>query len=248
MPTPFTHLLAAPALLDAAPAARETLAAEWPAFLLGNIAPDVQTVSGQTREATHFFPVPIGDAPPAHAVLFARHPALARAQALPAAQAAFIAGYLAHLAFDQLWITEVFAPVFGPEQTWATFHERLYLHNALRAYVDAVDLAQLPAPTGAALRTARPAAWLPFVADEHLALWRDHVAGQLAPGAASRTVEVFAERLNADPRAFAALVASPAEMEAHVFARVSRERLEDYRAWALAESARLIRDYWEENF
>ena len=71
MPTPFTHLLAAPALLDQvglSSAVRSRLAAEWPAFLLGNIAPDVQTLSGQTREATHFFPVPLNGAPPAHRV------------------------------------------------------------------------------------------------------------------------------------------------------------------------------------
>ncbi len=251
MPTPFTHLLAAPALLDATdipPTARQRLAAEWPAFLLGNIAPDVQTISGQTREATHFFPVPLDDAPPAHTVMFARYPALARPHRLPAAQMAFLAGYLAHLAFDQLWIAEIFAPVFGPEQTWASFGERLYLHNALRAWVDAVDVAQLPAPLGPALHTARPEQWLPFVQDDDLARWRDRVADQLAPGAVSHTIAVFAERMNADPHAFAALVNSLGEMDGRVFVHVSREQLARYRTLALAESAQLIRDYWDEKF
>lgn len=249
MPTPFTHLLAAPALLDMAdlpPAARSVLAAEWPAFLLGNIAPDVQTLSGQTREATHFFPVPLKGAPPAHRVMFGRYPELTRPQQLPTAQAAFLAGYLAHLAFDQLWITEIFAPVFGPEQTWATFRERLYLHNALRAFMDAADVAQLAAPTGPALHTARPERWLPFVRDDDLARWRDRVADQLRPGALSHTVTVFAERMNADPQALAALVNSPTDMDQRVFVHVSREQLEHYRALALAESVHLIRAYWEE--
>ena len=150
MPTPFTHLVIARELLadpGLGPAARQALAAEWPAFLFGNIAPDAQTVSGQSREATHFFPVPLGGAPPAHERLFARHPDLARPDALPPAQAAFLAGYLAHLALDQLWVAEIFAPVFGERQTWGTFPERLYLHNALRAYWDAQDLGRLPAVT-----------------------------------------------------------------------------------------------------
>lgn len=251
MPTPFTHLQAASALLaatDLPPAARAVFAAEWPAFLLGNIAPDVQTISGQTREATHFFPVPLLAAPRAHQVMFERYPGLARPHHLPRrpAQAAFLAGYLAHLTFDQLWITEIFAPVFGPEQAWATFRERLYLHNALRAFMDAADLAQLPASLGPALHTAQPADWLPFVRDADLARWRDLVADQLLPGAASHTVTVFAERMRADPLALAALVGSPDEMDRRIFAHVSRERVAQYRALALAESVRLMTAYWEE--
>lgn len=251
MPTPFTHLLAAPALLDLSdvpPAVRAGLAEDWPAFLLGNIAPDVQTISGQTREATHFFPVPLNGAPPAHQVMLACYPTLAHPQRLPGAQAAFLAGYLAHLAFDQLWLTEIFAPVFGPEQSWATFRERLYLHNALRAFVDAVDVAQLTTATGPALQAAHPERWLPFVQDTDLARWRDRVADQLRPGAVSHTVTVFAERMNADPRALAALVNSPTEMNRRVFVHVSREQLERYYTLALSESALLIRDYWEGKF
>lgn len=251
MPTPFTHLLSAPVVLNLPglpPAAHTTLAAEWPAFLLGNIAPDVQTLSGQTREATHFFPVPLNGAPPAERVMFKRYPRLTPPQRLPEAQAAFLAGYLAHLAFDQLWISEIFAPFFGPEQTWATFKERLYLHNALRAWLDAADVALLPAPIGPALHTAHPEQWLPFVKDEDLARWRDRVADQLLPGAPSHTITVFAERMNADPRTFAALVQSPVEMNRRVFTHASPAQIERYRALALAASARVIREYWEEKF
>jgi hypothetical protein len=247
MPTPFNHLLIARDFLNAPEldsALRAALEAERPAFLLGNIAPDVQTVSGQTREATHFFPVPLDGAPPAHQVIFRRHPALAAPARLPPAQAAFFTGYLVHLEFDQCWISDIFAPVFGPEQTWDTFGERLYLHNALRAHWDASDLARLPETTGPQLSAAQPRAWLPFVGDEPLARWRDLVADQLHSGAA-RTIEVFAERMGVDPARFARLLNSPEEMEQRVFAHVSPERLARYRALALARSLDLIRVYWE---
>ncbi|MGH2523032.1 MAG: zinc dependent phospholipase C family protein [Anaerolineales bacterium] len=247
MPTPFNHLLIAHELLASpllAGPVREALAAAQPAFLLGNIAPDVQTISGQTREATHFFPVPIGDAPLAHVKLFAEYPALARAAQLPSAQAVFLAGYLAHLALDYLWVTEIFAPIFGPDQTWETFRERLYLHNVLRAHWDARDLTALPNSTAGLLRAAAPGRWLPFVTDPHLRTWRDRVAEQLS-GGASRTVEVFAERLDADPQAFAALLASPDEMQRRVFARIPAERLDAFRALGLAHSAQIIHAYWE---
>ncbi len=246
MPTPFNHLLAAHDLLPLLPPAlRRALEAEWPAFLFGNIAPDVQTLSGQPREATHFFSVPLGAAPPARSMLLRRHPELALPAARPAAQAAFLAGYLVHLEFDVLWVQTIFEPVFGPAQTWASFPERLYLHNALRAHWDAADLPQLPAGTGAALAAARPDSWLPFVADADLARWRDRVAPQLQAGGRAHTIEVFAERMGVDSEAFARLLNSPEAMAARVFARVPRAELARYRGAALAQSATLLTGYWD---
>ncbi len=247
MPTPFTHLATADEMLarpGLPPAAQAALRAEWPAFLLGNIAPDVQTVSGQPREATHFFPVPLRGCPPAPERLFAVYPALARRAALPPAQAAFVAGFLAHLVFDQLWVAQVFEPVFGEGQRWASFRERLYLHNVLRAHWDEQDLARLPPQAAGHLRAAAPAGWLPFVDDPHLHTWRDLVADQLGPGAA-RTVEVFAARSRADPAEFAALLASPEELERRIFARLPRAALDAYRAEALARSVEVIAAFWD---
>ncbi len=246
MPTPFTHLVFASEIRAVLRAeVRAALEAEWPAFLFGNIAPDAQTVSGQPREATHFFPVPLNSAPPAQRVLFERHPALGRPKRLRPAVAAFISGFLAHLTLDQLWIARIFDPVFGEQQTWATFRERLYLHNALRAWDDARDLAALPArEISAVLRGAEPDTWLPFVADHDLRAWRDLVADQLGPGGAARTLEVFAARMRADPQAFAALVRSPEQMQRRVFTHVSLGELTRFRADGLRESVELIQDYW----
>ncbi len=245
MPTPFTHLAAAGELLlhpELAPDAHTALSAELPAFLLGNIAPDVQTVSGQPREATHFFPVPLNGAPAAARVLLDRHPGLAQPAQLGSAQAAFVAGYLAHLVFDQLWIAQIFEPVFGPTQGWAEFRERLYLHNVLRAHLDGQDLHRLLPGDAAQLKAAEPSGWLPFEADPHLRTWRDRVADQLGPGP-GRTVEVFAERMRVDPAAFAQLLGSPDELQSRVLSRLPAEALAHYRASALQAAASVINIY-----
>ncbi len=250
MPTPFTHLAAAAELLaasDLAPDVRTALQADWPAFLFGNTAPDVQTISGQPREATHFFSVPLRGPPAAGPRLLAHYPALAVRAALPPPQAAFIAGYLAHLVFDQLWVRDLFEPYFGEAPAWGTFHERLYLHNVLRAHVDAADLARLTPVVGGQLQAATPAGWLPFVDSHHLRAWRDLIADQLSSGA-GRTVEVFAQRNRVDPREFAALLASPGQMAARVFSHLpghDGRALAAYRAQALAASAQTISSYWQ---
>jgi hypothetical protein len=245
MPTPFNHLRAARDLWPGLSAdLRRALEREWPAFLLGNIAPDVQTVSGQTREATHFFTVPLNRRPPAWQVMLTQHPTLADPRRLPVAQAAFLLGYLAHLEYDVLWVRDVFEPVFGPERTWGTFAERIYLHNALRAFWDAADLAALPAGVGRELGGAVPRGWLPFVRDADLAHWRDEVAVQLHPGVAARTAAVFAERMGVAVEPFARLVASPEAMRQRVFAHYSVDQLNGYRTNALAQSVHRLGAYW----
>ncbi len=247
MPTPFTHLRFAEEILGLAglpQPAHEALYAEKPAFLLGCVAPDAQTVSGQPREATHFFYVPLRDSVPAFRHLFDAYPALAQAAELPRAQAACLAGYLTHLALDEFWVRDVFEPIFGPRADWGTFIERLYLHNALRSHLDASDRKMLPASTAATLSSVRPHDLCPFISDETLLHWRDLIAEQLSPGQAGRTVEVFAERMGADPRAFAALLASPEQMRRRVFSRLPDGLLERYYREGLSQCETVLQRYW----
>ncbi len=249
MPTPFYHLALAEEILEDAslPASvQQLLRSEVPAFLLGNTAPDVQTLSGQPREATHFFEVPMRDRRPARDRMFAAWPELSYASELAPNRRAFLAGYLCHLLLDQLWIGNLFEPVFGPDATWGTFPERLYLHNVLRVYLDRQLVPNLPEGIAGWLRHAQPMAWLPFVTDGHLHAWRDFLAGQLEPGASNKTVEVFAARMGRDPSDFDALLASPADLERRLFSRVSRDDLARFRAEGLAGSLRMIADYVSE--
>ena len=246
MPTPIQHLvLAEDNLTDSAlsPAAREWLAAERGAFLLGTIAPDVQTVSGQLREATHFFTFPPTDTRPAHDVMLAQHPTLARASHLAPACAAFIAGYIQHLTLDELWIGRVFSPCFGRRAGWGTAHERVLTHNVLRTWLDQRDGVRLKCDVSGALSQVEPDGWLPFVAEGYLRAWRDEIARQLVPGMPIQTVEVFAARLQIPPAEFRRVLESPEEMQRRVFARLRPGCVDQFYAEALSVSGRRIQDY-----
>ncbi|MBI3764450.1 MAG: zinc dependent phospholipase C family protein [Chloroflexi bacterium] len=249
MPTPFMHLVMADAML-AQPglpdALRERLTAGRPAFRFGHTAPDAQTVSGQSRESTHFFSVPMTSRRAAQEIMFERHADLARPAGLDPARAAFLTGYLCHLLLDQLWIAEIFQPIFGERAAWGTFPERLYLHNVLRAYLDRRDLPRLANGVRDSLCAAKPANWLPFIDDRHLRRWRDLVADQLAPGASARTIEIFARRMDRDPHDFEALLASPEELDRQVFSRIPLERIAAFRVEGLARSLELTRKYWRD--
>ena len=247
MPTPFYHLNIAENLLghpDLSETARSFLLQNRAAFLFGNTAPDVQVISGQPREATHFFELPIHAADqPAWDRFLKTHPSLASPGVLPAAQAAFLAGYLCHLQADWLWVLQVFAPVFGPACSWASFDHRLYLHNVLRAYLDRDIPLALPDGMSALLSAAVPMRWLPFVDDLHLCTWRDKLAGQLQPGAAVQTVEVFAVRQGLSPAAYYRLLASDDNMDEEIFSRLPRQNLDAYRQQLIAWNVRLLKGY-----
>lgn len=247
MPTPFYHLNVAEDLLrqpGLSPATCNFLQSNYSAFLLGNTAPDVQTVSGQDRQATHFFNLPIQPwAQPAWERLLSLYPFLAQPARLPTPQAAFLAGYLCHLQADWLWVVEIYSPVFGPTVAWQTFSHRLYLHNVLRAYLDLQILAHLPANIGMGLERAYPQRWLPFVEDRYLCQWRDSLGRQLRPGSAVQTVEVFAARQGISPDTFYSLLGSEERLEREIFTHLPRQTLQAYRQRLFAENVRLLDGY-----
>lgn len=240
MPTPFYHLRLARQLLPASPPLIQTHAAE---FYLGNIAPDAQNISGQTREATHFFDVPMKDSTPASQALFRLHPGLADSAQLPPAQAAFLTGYLCHLALDQQWIADIFDPIFGLDADWSNFRHRLFIHNVLRVYLDHLDWPFLRDGVGETLCRAQPDRWLPFLADPALRGWRDFVAHQLADGAEAQTIAVFAQRMSLPPAEFETLLQSPPAMQTQIFDRIPLAALDDFRARGLDLSREVIKEY-----
>jgi hypothetical protein len=249
VPTPFYHLSVAETLLihpDLSRAVRSALAREQSAFLFGNTAPDVQVVSGQKRHATHFFTLPIRpESATPWKQLFSAHPALAHPAGLSGAQAAFLAGYLCHLQADWYWIQLIFFPIFGPECSWGSFPERLYLHNVLRSYLDMQVLPELRARIADRLKSVRPQNWLPFVEDRHLLEWRDFLALQLEPGAAARTVEVFAARQGISPEEFYSLLESEERMEKQVFSHLPRRLLKVFRQQLVELNLRSLESFYK---
>lgn len=247
MPTPFYHLSVAEELLQhpALPAKISSfLDKHQGAFLFGNTAPDVQVVSGQPREATHFFRLPIRSADQyAWEVCLHEHPDLAKCLRMFTAQAAFLAGFLCHLQADWIWVSDVFVPYFGLYKMWGTFPQRLYLHNVLRSYLDRDILPALSNGVRSHLGKAIPKHWLSFVRDEHLLQWRDFLSGQLQPGAKIKTVDVFARRQGISPDEYYDLLNSEEQMDQQVFAHIPRESLERYRQRLVEANLGLLREY-----
>ncbi len=245
MPTPVNHLMMAREVLESGLLTGDALhflQAHPGPFLLGHTAPDVQTLSGQRREETHFYTLPPSGGTPAHEALLQAYPALARPDRLRPPHAAFLAGYLLHLLADELWWWEVFHPYFGAGANWGSWSERLFLHNVLRTWLDWQDQARLNGGEAVLLTTAEPDGWLPFIRDEDLRAWRDDLIEQLQPGHRIRTAEVFAARMEVTAEMIEEAARSPERM-ARIFRHVPPERLAAYRALVLHRSAELVNRY-----
>ncbi len=218
MPTPFTHLHAAQRLLTDAllpAAARDLLAAERPAFLLGSVAADARVASGR-RADTHFYAYdePLREHP--WRAMLQQHPALCAPTS--AAQRAFVAGYVAHLCMDEIWSLDMLAPYFA-QGTWLTASERFFMLHIILIYMDERDYCALAGWQRGALLAAQPADWLPFMPDAVLRGWRDFIAQQLPPGR-SQTLAVFGGRIQRAAADFRALLDSPAAMQANLWDHV----------------------------
>lgn len=252
VPTPFYHLSIANHLLDhpqlPAAVARQ-LKKQRCAFLFGNTAADVQVVSGQSRQETHFFEMPLRPAATLPWLrMLAIYPQLACPRHLPEEQAFFLAGYLCHLLADWLWIKEIFIPVFGPARTWGTFSQRIYLHNVLRSYLDRQILLDLRHDTQFCLVKVSPDHWLPFASDLALQAWRDLLSPQLLPGAEVQTVEVFAARQGIATQEYYALLDSNERMQQEIFNILPLSVIEAYRLKLLQASIKLLEEYMDHQF
>jgi len=229
-----------------APGVQEILERQRGAFLFGNTAADVQVLSGQARQVTHFFNFPFQDNPIAPwKLMLNSYPCLEDCRLSAEKQAVFIAGYLCHLLADWHWIGNIFVPAFGKQANWSIFPKRLYLHNVLRAYLDRQILPGLLDGASANFGEVTPHRWLPFVEDRFLFAWRDYLAEQLQPGAKVQTVDVLARRQGVSPDEYMALLGSEERMENEIFTHLPRNELTRYRQEIEDDSITLVNAYFE---
>jgi hypothetical protein len=82
-------------------------------FYFGATTPDIRVLTREDRSVTHYYDLAEMEHQDSVAGLFAAHPELADADALPPRTASFMAGYVTHLCLDQRYIDDVYRPYFG---------------------------------------------------------------------------------------------------------------------------------------
>ncbi len=247
MPTPFMHLQIAERILaqdSLEEEIRQLVRSFLPAFYLGNVAPDYQTICNIPREKTHFYRLPPDPKNRGFPQMMATYPELSQPSTLGEEQAVFISAYCAHLMLDLRWYDEVLIPFFVEPVEWESNHQRFVVHNTLLTYLDKQAVSVLPEDTANTLAAAKPMEWLPFADDRDLASWRDLLVDQLQPGARLRTIEIYAERLYLTPEEFAANLEKSSWMDEYLFNRVPIQEVQQTLTSAVHESVELILNYF----
>lgn len=222
---------------------RRSISDYYPAFYLGSVAPDFQTVCDIPRSETHFYRLPPRADEKAYPALLARHPELARPPDLAPDQAVFVSAYLAHLMLDLRWYHEILIPYFVNSEGWASRRERFLVHNTLLTYLDKQAVDSLPDSAGELLRAAEPSQWLPFAEDGCLVHWRDLLVSQLERESPLQTIAVYADRLSMSQAEFSANLERVEWMEEHLFSKVPVGRVLEMLDAAVIESVDLVTSY-----
>jgi len=249
MPTPVQHLVLAQRLLDDSilpGSIRQRLLAQHSAFLFGNTAPDVQN---------GVRPIARRDTLLRHSLGACARAAQRAVQPLSSAAPHPIAAGRSRGVSRRLHLPPVARCAVGARH----LSERLRPAGALgREPARTAPVSQHPADVVRSQRSAaarrfdrgrvgrrKPDRVAALHADQHLVQWRDVLAEQLHPGATVRTVEVFAGRGGVTEEEFQRVLASPDEMERHVFAHAPHDRIEKFYRDGYEQMAQLITEYFQ---
>lgn len=244
MPTPFTHLQLAYRLLadsQLPQTIKNCLTAELPAYLLGSISADAR-IPGKERDAAHFYryDTPMLDHP--WRIMTAQYPTLMQPHS--AAQRAFLAGYVAHLAADEYWSLNMLKPHFAEGDWGDGIRARFFVLHLLLIFQDERDLKLLPPDTGRQLQECLPAAWLPFMPDTILCDWRDLIAAQLPDK--SKTLDIFGGRIATDPAALRQMLDDADLMQDRLWQHITPTLLRDIEENLYVFSREQLLLYWAE--
>lgn len=248
MPHLATHMGLARDL--AAALANKVIDSDRGAFYMGAAGPDMHVLNGSKRHASHFFHLDELGVQDSVAAFFETYPGLRESGALTTAAAAFVGGYLTHLIMDELWITDIYRPFFGPAAPGGGDARANIMDRVLQYDMDLQRRRQREAM--AEIREALMASCLDvgldFVDEEDLLRWRDvaaemlqrapdwsrfrYLAGRFLANAGVDTEEKLEEFLGTVP-----------DLLAEATNRVGEERLRAFREKVAAESLTALREY-----
>ena len=148
------------------------------AYYLGSTAPDIRAMTRWPREQTHFAPLSVEEVGTGTRTMFRMHPELQ--EDMSPASRAFLAGYVGHLAADEVWITSVFRPHFDTAEESSLTDDQVEANiwdRAMQLDLDRQALTQINGDT-------HPEKWLacsdnnvsmPFFEEGLLTEWKDRV-------------------------------------------------------------------------
>lgn len=224
-------------------------------FAIGATLPDIQVVTSLRREETHFFDLDREEYYSGTQRIFEVHPGLAEASRLDDDVKSLVAGYLSHLITDEIWILDLYRPLFGTSSPLA--------ENAMANMLDKLlqyELDRRERENRTVMETIRASVsdWEPIdplgLVDEGvLREWRDFVCSAAIREPNLALFPLFARRyllhrMKVDETQLDEFFSSMDANLAWTIEYVTPERLSAFREKAIAQSVALAREYLGEDY
>jgi hypothetical protein len=152
------------------------------AYYMGSTGPDMHVLSGSQRHASHFFDLACVEKQDCIEAFFDAYPDLRASKALSPRTAAFVGGYLTHLVIDEIWITDIYRPFFGPQSSLGGDAQANIIDRVLQYDMDLQRRQdrEVMAEIRAALLAGPLDVEVRFVDNAALERWRDVAADMLS--------------------------------------------------------------------
>ena len=218
-------------------------------FLLGSTTPDIRAMTKGRREDTHFAPLSTRKIGTGAAGLFSSHPELADKSKLGPATAAFLAGYLTHLAADETWILEVYQQYFGEHATEQNRMQANIWDRAIQLDMDRAAMDEMGdrEEIRRHLEGSEDDVNIGFIDAEQLVQWREWVVKFTTWDFTWERLRFAARRMYRDDpdaaRIAEAFLFSMPDSLSEVYDLVPMEKIAGYQDRAISESVRMVKEY-----
>lgn len=218
-------------------------------YYLGATAPDIRLLTKVAREETHFSVLTQEEQTGVRA-FFEAQPHLARAPQLRGQVGAFVAGYLSHLATDDVWIRHIYRPFFGARSPMAQEPLANVLDRILQYELDrrVRQDRDVMAEIQGQVIDCDPDLSLGFLDNASLREWRGFVLRALMRRPSWEGFDSYVQRFllqegKLSEEQVKVLVAAPVSLAERALNYVSRQRLEEFREGAIAATVQAAQEY-----
>ena len=220
------------------------------AFYLGSTGPDMHVLSRTQRISSHYFDLDCLEDQDSRESFFRTHGDLRDVTKLDDPTAAFVVGYLSHLVIDEVWITDIYRPFFGPASSLHGDGRANVLDRILQYEMDLQRRMDRPVMEEILreLAAGKPDLNVAFLDPEMLARWRDIVVEMVSRPptwdrfgrTASRFLTVAGVSTEEEVNEFMKTLPSLLE---ETKAHVGSERIEDFVYKANAVALKTLEEY-----
>ncbi len=247
MPSLGSHMTRA--RMIAAELRHPAIDADRGSYYFGSTAPDIRVITRRDRSETHFFDLGKLDAQDSIETMLDAHSQLRAVGDLDPGTLAFMAGYLTHLAMDEVYIETMYREFFGAGSPMRDDTRAPVLDRALQYEMNRRDVEDEEAmrEIRASLEVCRTVNAVPFIPDDQLPRWREVVIDFASQGPNwerfPRMMNVHLKRAGFSEEQIEDLSRNAPELVEESISYVGEARVQEFLDRAMERSLERVREY-----